>query len=108
MTDSGTITQRRHLSGWLFLTAFLLAVPVTFIVASYLSQPHWDWSTSWFGRFTTPLLWVEFFGCIASPFMIPLRPLFRVGIAAAAACVFGGMMLASSVLCMLFFGSPAR
>ena len=85
----------------------ILAVPIIFVTASALSQPHWDWNTSFFGHFIAhPLLVVALCASIAASFFTALPIGWRIALSVGALASFAGMIVASWVLCIEFFGAP--
>lgn len=89
------------------MVAGLLAVPIVFLSASAVSQPHWDWDTSFFGRLIAlPLLAVVPCVCIAAAFSTRISLGWRFALAAVVLAVFIGIVAASYILGIIFFGAP--
>jgi len=82
-------------------------VPIVFASASALSQPHWDWDTSFFGRYLAiPLLVLALCSCLAGVFFTSLSLGGRFALSAAVLIAFAGIVVGSVILCVVFFGAP--
>lgn len=92
---------------WLVSIGAIVAVPILFVGASAVSQPHWDWDTSFFGHYIAlPLLAVDLCACVAAPFFARVAIGWRIALSAIALSLFFGMIVASFVICILNFGAP--
>ena len=100
-------SRNRRLFPWAVLFVGIVSVPIIFTSASAVSQPHWDWDTSFFGRFiASPLLVVGLCGCVAASFFTRLTLGWRVALSVGALAAFVGAIAISYVLCIMFFGAP--
>jgi hypothetical protein len=98
-------TQRRL--PWLVLLGSLFSVPIIFLGASVVSQPHWDWDTSFYGHFIAqPLLLIVLGAGLASSPLTPLSLRWRIALSVGALTAFAVMLAASYALCIIFFGAP--
>jgi hypothetical protein len=98
--------QRRFVP-CLVSVAAILAVPIVFVSASAVSQPHWDWDTSFFGHyFALPLLGVALCGSIAAPLFAGVGIRWRLALSIVALVVFIGMVAVSYGICIILYGAP--
>ena len=104
---ASSTTASRRFAPWLVLSGSVFSVPLIFLTASAVSQPHWDWDTSFFGRFIAmPLVLVVLCVGLASSFFTPLALGWRFALCVGVLAAFVGMVAASYVLCVIFFGAP--
>lgn len=108
MSDPELVSQQKDRKAGQQAAVCLLAVPLIFFLASFWSDPHWNWDTSILGALGLPGIVAAFCGCVAAPFRSSFGRGWQFLLAAAGAVLFAATCGVCFVLYSAFWGNGIR